>query len=212
MQRPTEKITSRILTIIVFSILDFCTATFFQDILKAPLFFDTIFMITALFTFGSVAAFFEYVIFISLICAKLFVLYGQTDYVYLYTISALTIIVVTWLFVRKKENLKKGVNLTFLYILTASIIAGLACSVVSGFISYFTYNLNQKDWTFDQIIYAFNGEQFDFLASSILGRIPVIILDRIITTFAGFGIFKLHTRIMSHGGGTVQSKFSHKIP
>ena len=187
-----------ILSILIFSILDLCTTTFFQDILHTPLFFDTIFMIAALFAFGPVSALFEYVIFISLVCVKLIFLYGKTDHVYLYTLSALTIILVTHLFVRRKEKLHQGVNLTFLYILTASILAGLACSVVSGFIGYFTYNLNQKDWTFDQLIYAFNGEQFDFLASSILGRIPVIILDRIITTFAGFGLYKIYTRIMSH--------------
>ena len=188
---------SIILTIFIFSVCDFLTTTFFQDVLQTPLFFDTIFMIAALFAFGPVAAFVEYLLFISLVCVKLVFLYGKTDYVYIYSLSALTIIAVTWFFIRKKENLKKDVNITALYILTAAIMAGIACSLVSGFISYFTYGLNQKDWTFDHIIFAFNGEYLNFLTSAILGRIPVTILDRIITTFAGFGVYKLYTRIVN---------------
>ncbi|MBO4759255.1 MAG: hypothetical protein J5505_04265, partial [Spirochaetaceae bacterium] len=92
------------------------------------------------------------------------------------------------LFVRKKENLKKGVNITFLYILSAAVCAALACSVVSGIISYFTFSLNVESGPFDKIIFAFSGDQMGVLASCIVGRIPITILDRIITTFAGFGI------------------------
>ena len=190
---------SVLLTILLFSVGDFIATSFFQDVLHAPLFFDTIFMIATLFVFGPLAAFFEYVIFISLICAKLIFLYGTTDYVYIYTLSALTIILTTWLFVRHEDKFEKGVNFVFLYILMASLLAGLACSIVSGFISYFTYNLNQKDWNFDNLIFAFNGMQLDALASAIFGRIPVIFLDRVITTFAGFGIFKLYNHIINGG-------------
>ena len=195
--------------ILLFSIFDFLTTTFFQDFLHAPLFFDTIFMIAALFLFGPVAAFLEYIVFICFVSAKLLFLYGTTDYVYVYSLSALTIIFVTWLFSRHKENFKKGVNFIFIYIFLASLLAGFACSVVSGIISYFTYNMNEKDWTFDQIIYAFNGEQLNLLTSAIFGRIPVIALDRVITTFAGFGIFKLYSHFQHRGGVQVLSIIQH---
>ena len=190
-----------VLSIVAFSALDFCATTFFQDVLQAPLFFDTIFMMAALFAFGPVAAFVEYLLFNGLVCAKLCALYGKVDYLYLYSLSALTIIAVTWLFVRKKQNLQKDVNLVFLRLLTAAILAGFACSLVSGFISYFTYNMNAKDWAFDRVIFAFNGEGLGFLASAFLGRIPVTVLDRVITTFAGFGVFKLYAYICMAGGG-----------
>ena len=201
MQKPQKPTKLRlILTVLVFSALDFCATTFFQDVLGAPLFFDTIFMIAALFAFGPVAAFCEYAVFIVFVCLKLLALYGTTDYVFLYSLSALTIILVTWLFVRREEKLKRDVNFVFLYLLTAAVLAGLACSVVSGFISYCTYNLNAKDWAFDRVIFAFNGEGLNFLASAVLGRIPVTVLDRVITTFAGFGAFKAYTCIMNGGG------------
>ena len=185
------------LTIFIFSVCDFLVAYFFQDVLKSPFFFDTIFMIAALFLFGPIASLIEYILFISFTCIKLKILYGKTDFVFLYTLSAFTIILVTWLFIRKKENLNKGLNLTFLYILTASVVAGLSCSVVSGFVNYYFANcLFQIEWNFNIFIFAFNGGYMDLLTASIIGRIPVTILDRVVTTFLGFGISKLYSRII----------------
>ena len=185
------------LTILIFSVCDFLVAYFFQDVLKSPFFFDTIFMTAALFLFGPVASLAEYLLFISFTCIKLKIRDGKTDFVFLYTLSAFTIILVTWLFIRKKKNLNKGLNLTFLYILTASVVAGLSCSVVSGFINYYFANcLFQIEWNFNIFIFAFNGEYMDLLTSSIIGRIPVTILDRVVTTFLGFGISKLYSRII----------------
>ena len=184
------------LTIFIFSVCDFLVAYFFQDVLKSPFFFDTIFMIAALFLFGPIDSLIEYILFISFTCIKLKILYGKTDFVFLYTLSAFTIILVTWLFIRKKENLNKGLNLTFLYILTASVVAGLSCSVVSGFINYYFANcLFQIDWNFNKLIFAFD-EYMNFPTAAIIGRIPVTILDRVITTFSGFGISKLYSRII----------------
>ena len=176
------------LTALVAGVLDFAVATLFQNVLHVPLFFDTTFLMAMLFLYGPLPALFSYVINVICGCLKLVILYGKNDYVYLFTLSALTIILVTWLFVRKKENLKKGVNITFLYILSAAVCAALACSVVSGIISYFTFSLNVESGPFDKIIFAFSGDQMGVLASCIVGRIPITILDRIITTFAGFGI------------------------
>lgn len=188
------------LVVVVAGILDFATATLFQTVLHVPLFLDMTFAMAVLFAYGVLPAIMTYVINVICGCIKLVILYGKNDYVYLFTLSALTIILVTWAFVRKKENLKKGVNLTFLYILSAAVCAALACSVVSGIISYFTYSLNVEAGPFDKIIFAFSGDQMGVLASCIVGRIPVTILDRIITTFAGFGIYILYTRFMYRGG------------
>ncbi|MCR4734676.1 MAG: hypothetical protein K5829_06720 [Treponema sp.] len=42
---------------------------------------------------------------------------------------------------------------------------------------------------------AFAGDQMGLLASFIIGRFPITILDRIITSFAGFGLPLLFTKI-----------------
>ena len=82
-------------------------------------------------------------------------------------------------------------------ILTASVVAGLSCSVVSGLLNWIANSLFEKEWNFNILIFAFNGEYMDLLTASIIGRIPVTILDRVVTTFLGFGISKLYSRIIS---------------
>lgn len=81
-------------------------------------------------------------------------------------------------------------------ILTASVVAGLSCSVVSGFVNYYFANcLFQIEWNFNKLIFAFD-EYMNFPTAAIIGRIPVTILDRVITTFSGFGLSKLYSRII----------------
>ena len=181
------------LVVLIAGILDFGISTLVQDVLHAPLFFDMTFAMAVLFAYGVFPAILTYVVNVICGCLKLVILYGKNDYIYLFTLSALTIILITWLFVRKKENLKKGVNFVFIYILLAAVCAALACSVVSGIISYFTFSLVMEAGPFDKFIFAFSGDQMGVLASCIVGRIPITILDRVITTFAGFGIFLLYS-------------------
>lgn len=189
------------LVVVVAGILDFATATLFQTVLHVPLFLDMTFAMAVLFAYGVLPAIMTYVVNVICGCLKLVILYGKNDYIYLFTLSALTIILITWLFVRKKENLKKGVNFVFIYILLAAVCAALACSVVSGIISYFTFSLVMEAGPFDKFIFAFSGDQMGVLASCIVGRIPITILDRVITTFAGFGIYLLHTKCIGRRGG-----------
>ena len=193
------------LVVLIAGILDFAVSTLVQDVLHAPLFFDMTFAMAVLFAYGVFPAIITYVINVVCGCLKLVILYGKNDYIYLFTLSALTIILITWLFVRKKENLKKSVNFVFIYILLAAVCSALACSVVSGIISYFTFSLVMEAGAFDKFIFAFSGEQMGVLASCIVGRIPITILDRVITTFAGFGIFLLYTKLVGKWGGVIIS-------
>ena len=203
MNQNLQKYLTISLVVIVAGVLDFATASLFHNVLHVPLFLDMIFAMAVLFVYGPLAALGVYVVNVICGCLKLVILYGKNDFIYLFTLSALTIILVTWLFVRKKENLEKGVNFTFLYILTAAICAALACSIVSGIISYFTFTLNVEAGPFDKIIFAFSGDQMGVLASCIIGRIPITVLDRCITTFAGFGIsiaYRKFTKQAYRGG------------
>ncbi|GEM_PF-1139330 len=194
-KKSLKQIIEIALLVIVFGCMDFLAILLFQDTLDLPLFLDTIFMTATLFLFGPVAAFFEYLVYMGISCIRMKVSYGSVHMIYLYSVSALTIILITWLFIRRKDSFKKSVNRTFLILVSTAIFSGLACSIVSGFVNSFIYFKNENDLAYDRVIFAFNGEQFGFLASAILGRIPVTILDRIITTFAAFGIFNLYSKI-----------------
>ena len=192
------------LVVVVAGVLDFLTETLFQEVLHAPFFFDMIFAMAVLFVYGPVASMFVYVVNVTIVCIKMKITYGSMDFVYLYSLSAFAIILITWLFVRKKDNLKKSVNFTFLYILTASVCAALCSCVISGLINFFAYNMSARSLDVEKIIFAFTGEQLGVLASSILGRIPITVLDRIITTFAGFGLSILYTKLLYRWGGVHQ--------
>lgn len=80
-------------------------------------------------------------------------------------------------------------------ILTASVVAGLSCSVVSGLLNWIANSLFEKDWNFNKVIFAFD-KYMNFPTVAIIGRIPVTILGRVVTTFLGFGISKLYSRII----------------
>ena len=205
MNEKTTKVLKISLVVLVAGILDNLIATFFQNVLEAPLFMDIMISMAVLFAYGIIPSILTYVVFTTIACIRHIIMFGQHNYLYIFTISAVAIIFVTWIFVRKKENLKKGVNFTFIYILSACVCAGLASSVISGFLSYFTYTLPPTYAAIDKIIYAFAGEPLGILGASIVGRIPMTILDRIITTFAGFGISKLYFYILQKnkrtGGG-----------
>ena len=192
MNEKTTKLLKIAIVVLVAGILENLVAFLFQNVLEAPLFMDMTFAMAMLFAYGIIPAFLTYIVYTIGACIRHVIMFGQNNYVYIFTISAFTIIFITWLFVRKKENLKKGVNFTFIYILSACVCAALASSVISGIISYFTYTIPPTYGAMDKIIYAFAGDQMSILATSIIGRIPITTLDRIITTFAGFGISRLY--------------------
>ncbi len=175
--------------------MDFSINYLFNIVLKIPLFLDTTFMIAVLFIFGPAESFMAYLVNMLRTALRLYVLYGSTEYIYLYSLSAITIIVITWAFIkytRKKSAQPFSVNRMFILFLMAAIAAAFACSLVSGIISYFTYQQNADEWAFDKIIFSvsLNGRG-GLLLTSIIGRIPLTVLDRIITTFAGFGVYKV---------------------
>lgn len=185
----------KIAFIIFAGFMDFAMNFMFNIVLKVPLFLDTTFMIAVLFIFGPVESFFAYIVNMLCTALRLYILYGSTEYIYLYSLSAITIILVTWLSIKHfslKSSQGLSVNQRFVRFLLTAIVAALACSVVSGFISYFTFQNNSDDWAFDKIIFSLSsvtGE--NMLKTFIIGRIPIIVLDRIITTFAGYGVYLL---------------------
>jgi len=188
MNLKNKKKLHKILCILLAGILDFNLQHIFVIVLEIPLFLDTTFTMAILFLMGPVEAILSYLVKMLIDLFRLYITYKSFDYIFLYFISAVAIVLVTWLFVRKKERLEDTVNHSFLYLLLASATAAVACTLISGIISYFTYNKNLESWAFDKIIFSFRIGNSGILATSIIGRLPITVLDRVITTFAGFGI------------------------
>ena len=89
--------------VVIAGVLDFATATLFQTVLHVPLFLDMTFAMAVLFAYGVLPAIMTYVVNVICGCLKLVILYGKNDYVYLFTLSALTIILITWFLCEKKK-------------------------------------------------------------------------------------------------------------
>lgn len=203
MTEKTKNILIKIAVIIIAGVLDLGCNLFFAGVLKIPLFLDTIFMIAVLFIFGPVESFFVYVVNLLCVNLRLYILYDNTKFTYLYCLSALTIILVTWFFVKRTPQKKEkyqysgsvsgspSVNRIFLHFLIAAITAAIACSVVSGIINYCTLQQNVDEWAFDKVVFTLNSEHIGMLGTCILGRIPLTVLDRIVSTFCSYGIYSL---------------------
>ncbi len=112
----------------------------------------------------------------------------------LYALCGMVIVLTTWLFARKKENFRISWLITTLFLVLIAFASAFASSFVGGMIEsvnrFYFGNL-----AYDSILYhfvkAFLGENLGLVASCILARIPVTVVDRFVCTFAGFGIYLL---------------------
>ncbi len=115
----------------------------------------------------------------------------------IYALCGIAITVTTWLFARKKENFRMSRLITTLYLVLIALVSAFASSVAGGIIETVNRlhfgNLAYSS-VLEQFVRAFLGENIGILASCIIVRIPVTVLDRLICTFAGFGIYKLFSK------------------
>ena len=155
-----------------------------------PLFLDSIFVMAVLFGHGLFPALGTFIVHYIIVVVRLLILHESVLPCF-YAIPGIFIVLVTWLFTRKKENLQKSVNFTFIYILLASLCASLASCVAGGIVNFCidSYVIHPEGWV--PILDSVKENNMPVILSLIWGRIPITTLDRIVTTFAGFGLYKL---------------------
>ncbi|MBQ0052634.1 MAG: hypothetical protein KBT11_11330 [Treponema sp.] len=165
------------------------------------LFMDTVFPMALLFYFGLLPALVVQILF-NVISAFLpmFITGNYNGAINaLYGLAGVAIVLVTWLFSRKKEKFCISPLYTVLYLLLASFCAALASCVVAGIVNNFIMSVSNIDAehaaSYEKIFLSLFGSGILPFIGLILGRIPVTLCDRIITTFLGFGICKLVQKI-----------------
>lgn len=164
-----------------------------SKVLKIPLFFDTIFTISILFYCGVLPAILTAVIYS--VPSSLFV---NAPFYILFSLCSIAIILITYGVMKNDSKYKHSVKLTILYLILASLLAGFASSVIGGCIHTLGLILFPEEISeivtekFVLSIFSKNGNLF---LSAILGRIPSTCIDRIISTLAGYGIYKLTLKI-----------------
>lgn len=175
-------------------ILNFLTATLFYNVLKVPLFFDTIWTVAVVFYLGLFPGLCVSVGYNLLNYLVWIFKSGTGNFVFLYSICGILIVLSTWIFSRKKEEFKISPVVTVLYLILISLVSSFCTIIAGGLIDYFQYinhDIIDQMNPIKKFTDSFVRQRFSLLASCILAQIPVSFTDRLIATFSGYGIYRL---------------------
>lgn len=163
-------------------------------------FLDTIFTVAITFYAGLVpglivAAFFNPIMTL-IYCAE-----NGTQvfyYDFLYLICGVLIVIVTWFFSRNKKEFHSTYMITILYLLVITIISSFLSCVSASLLDTFIRPLFGAPSPFGPIedfTYIFKHFNFGDFLSFLLPRIPITVLDRFICTFAGYGVYRVISKV-----------------
>ena len=178
--------------------LNLGTSLFFYDFLGVPLFFDTIFTVAIVFYLGLVPGLIVGFFFNFVDTAFNFLvrdIASPTNM--LFSICGAAIVFVTWFFARKKEEFLLSPTITILYLLLISLVSSFVTIFIGGiidFIRFSYYEIPDSMAPIKQFTDGFVSQKFSLFAACILGQIPISITDRLITTFTGYGVYKLYVK------------------
>ena len=184
-------------------ILNIVTTCFFYDFLKIPLFFDTIFTVAVVFYLGLIPG------------LAVGILFNIADTIYnylfrglvsptnaLFALCGAAIVISTWFFARKKEEFQLSRSITVLYLILIALISSFFTILIGGvidFVRYLYFEIPDSMAPIKKFTEGFVSQRFSLFTSCILGQIPISITDRLITTFAGYGVYKLFVRLLGPG-------------
>lgn len=174
---------------LIAAFLNFALSSLVGMVLKFPLFLDTIFTITILFYCGILPA-----IFTALAYSIPSALSVHAPFYILFTLCSVAIILITYFVMKKDLKNKNSLMLTLLYLLLASLLSGFASSVIGGTIHTLGLILFPDKITeivTEKFVLSMFSKNGNLLLSAILGRIPTTCVDRIVSTFLGYGLYKL---------------------
>ena len=177
------------------AVLGNIATSFLSATLELPAFFDTIFTVAITFYAGLVpgiiAAAFSNPLMTVLRCA----FYGTEIFYFdfLYSVCGIFIVLATWTISRNKKEFFFSRAVTVLYLLVIAFASSLLSCFSASFLDTFIRPLFNKSSGFsaiDNFYIAFQKLKFNVFLSYLLPRIPLTVLDRLICTFAGFGIYR----------------------
>ncbi len=181
-------------------VLNFLSVFVFYDTLRLPLFMDTIFTLAVLFYAGLLPALFVQISY-NIINSFIWMFKtGSFDiFMMMYTICGILIVFSSWFVARRKDEFEISPLITLLYLFLIAMISS-ACSVLAGgIIDYFHLryrNIPDMMSPIKKFTDAFVRQRFGLFISCIVAQVPVSFADRLITTFAGWGVYKIIKRVL----------------
>lgn len=131
-------------------------------------------------------------------------------YDFMYSICGMLIVTVTWAFSHNKKEFLFSRTVTVLYLfviaLCSSFVSCISASLLDTFVRPF-FNQTLQLSVVDDFYSVFQHFNFGIFFSYLLPRIPITVLDRLICTFAGYGVYKLIKLIepyILHSSSTIQ--------
>ena len=182
----------------------FCIASLFlnlavslliYDVMHIPLFLDTIFTVAIVFYLGLIPGLIVGFLYNFIDPLFNYLVRGISSPTNIFfSLCGIAIVLVTWAFVRRKEEFQISKTVTILYLLLISLLSSCASVFIGGiidFIRFSYYDIPDSMAPIKQFTDGFLSQKFNLFASCILGQIPVSLTDRLISTFAGYGVYKL---------------------
>lgn len=187
----TKRFFINILICIIFAVLDYYMCDLVAYQLKLPLFCDMIFCMAMSFfagpVWGIVVVCFNHLY--DLVISKSFVIF------HIYMLTAFAGCVVVWaykkLFIKDDKPLVKKLGHLLILSLVMCLVMSVSGGLVSRLIDLINGEINNYTYQTEFLEKYFNVFVKSPLLNSILVRIPINFVDRIITVFAAWGIFSL---------------------
>lgn len=181
-------------------ILNLGVSLLFFDVLHIPLFLDTIFTVAIVFYLGLVPGLIVGVLFNIIDTLFNYLARGIVSPTNIcFSLCGAAIALVTWAFARKKDEFQISIPVTILYLLLIALLSSSASIFIGGIIDFvrFSYfDIPDSMAPIKQFTESFVSQRFSLFASCILAQIPISITDRLITTFAGYGVYKLYEKFL----------------
>ena len=176
--------------------------SFLSSFLPISLFLDSIFTVALIFYCGLVPALVVAAFYNPLMTLIRCAIYGTEIFYFdfLYALCGILIVIITWALSRNKKEFFFSKTVTVLYLFIIVFASSFVSSFMASILDTYIRPLFEKTSGFssiDKYSLAFQQLKFDTFLSYLLPRIPITVLDRLICTFAGFGIYRLAKRRFS---------------
>ncbi len=181
--------------LILAAVLGNIATSYFSAVLKLPAFFDTIFTTAITFYAGLVPGIIVAALTNPLIAVLRCAFYGTEIFYFdfLYSVCGIFIVLTTWAISRNKKEFFFSRSITILYLFIIALASSFLSCFSASFLDTFIRPLFEKKSGFsaiDNLAIVFQKLKFNVFLSYLLPRIPLTVLDRLICTFAGFGIYR----------------------
>lgn len=192
----TKSISRIIFFSVIAQIINLLGIFLVSDTLHIPLFMDTIGTVFIVFYAGLIPGLIVGLSYNMFRVFFIMLFYGNPFYPWesLYSLCGASIAFFTWFIFWKNRIFYHSRSLVFIYLILIAIITTFASSVIGGSIEVLQrFFFDDKAYLnpVNNFVVSFLGQHFGLWISCIFSRIPICLLDRLISTFLGAAIYQL---------------------